>query len=274
VTKEGQEASTAKVLALKGARTLTLQQQYGLVLATYERPPDGSDGCTDPNAVYIMNFEMDGAGACCGLLGPNDRVLEVDGVPAESLKQVTTAFKGSSNAVKVKVASKVVHGGFMLKKGELNSDFQLRFFILSDEADGSILRYYEGRNMVTRKHKGEIKINSKDVSNIKQMMNINPNTGEKTPGVSIQTSGRVYELLCERTSEARLWATLLHDRARGSRGAAVAAAQEEGMAQARKSVMVQGGTKKSVKLDPSALGMVEDDGDGNSAGAFPKSTRL
>ena len=35
-----------------------------------------------------MSMEMDGAGACSGMLFPDDRILEVDGEPAESLQQV------------------------------------------------------------------------------------------------------------------------------------------------------------------------------------------
>ena len=34
---------------------------------------------------------MDGAGACSGLLNPDDRIIEVDGVPTASLQQVTKA---------------------------------------------------------------------------------------------------------------------------------------------------------------------------------------
>ena len=70
--------------------------------------------------------------------------------PCHPSPQVTTNFKGSSQTVKVKVASKIVHGGYMLKKGELNSEFQLRFFLLIDEAEGSILRYYEGASLPTQ----------------------------------------------------------------------------------------------------------------------------
>jgi hypothetical protein len=95
-------------------------------------------------AVYIMSMEMDGAGACSGLLCPDDRILEVDGEPAESLQQVrsstwaqcplcpcsfvrflynhlklpcavscvqvTNAFRESRDTVRVKVSSKVRQG--------------------------------------------------------------------------------------------------------------------------------------------------------------------
>ena len=124
--------------------------------------------------MYIMSLEMDGAGACNGLLAPDDKacasspakhphtsprlspaplscsfspfpclgnapfpvlerpfsffgnaaflfwqVLEVDGVPAQSLAQVTKAFRESRDSVRVKVASRVVYGGTLLKKGEV-----------------------------------------------------------------------------------------------------------------------------------------------------------
>ena len=100
--------------------------------------------------VYIMSLEMDGAGACSGMLAPDDRIIEVDGVPATSLPQVTNAFRESRDIVKVKVASRVVYGGWLNKKGEVNTTLQLRWFLLSDEGNGSVLRYYEGRNVRTR----------------------------------------------------------------------------------------------------------------------------
>lgn len=143
------------------------------MLATYKEiptyaelppPPDS----TENNRVYIMSLEMDGAGACSGMLKPDDRIISVDGIEVESLQQarpalmsaargrhgprwgrvhrrthplqVTSVFRGSSAMVKVVVASRVVFAGFMLKKGELNSEFQKRWFMLSDEADGSVLR--------------------------------------------------------------------------------------------------------------------------------------
>ena len=128
------EAAKDKVVALKGPRNLKLQQQYGLVLATYDKPPQGAQPAPEGvQGVYVKGFEMDGAAACSGMLSPTDRVLEVDGVEAEGLKQVTAAIRGGSHQVKVKVASKVVHGGFMRKKGEVNTGYQLRFFLLIDE---------------------------------------------------------------------------------------------------------------------------------------------
>ena len=63
-SKAGQSAARAKLQALKGARTLTLQQQYGLVLATFDSPPEGALPAPDlppgTTAVYVINFEMDG----------------------------------------------------------------------------------------------------------------------------------------------------------------------------------------------------------------------
>ena len=96
-----------RVRELKGAHYLTLQQQYGLMLATYKEPPAGADlpppeGSTGDNRIYIMSLEMDGAGACCGLLKPDDRIVSVDGVPAQTLQQVTDVFRGSSAMVKVR----------------------------------------------------------------------------------------------------------------------------------------------------------------------------
>ena len=64
-----------------------------------------------------------------------DRILEVDGVPTKTLQQVTSAFRESRDTVRMKVASPVVYGGWLYKKGELNTTLQLRFFILSDEAE-------------------------------------------------------------------------------------------------------------------------------------------
>ena len=154
---------------LKGAHYLTLQQQYGLMLATYKEPPAGATlppppGSQADQRIYIMSLEMDGAGACSGLLNPDDRIVSVDGTPAENLAQVTDAFRGSSAMVKVVVASRIVFAGFMLKKGEMNSEFQLRWFMLVDEKEGPVLRYYEGRNTVSRVKKGEIKINQQELS--------------------------------------------------------------------------------------------------------------
>jgi len=72
ITHEKNASGTAKVRDLKGAHFLTLQQQYGLMLATYKEKPlgaGGADGMTkasgrEPtsNNVYIMSLEMDGAG--------------------------------------------------------------------------------------------------------------------------------------------------------------------------------------------------------------------
>ena len=55
----------------------------------------------------------------------------------------------------------------MLKKGEMNSEFQLRWCMLSDEEEGPMLRYYEGRNTVTRVFKGQIMINPTDVLSVR-----------------------------------------------------------------------------------------------------------
>jgi len=270
-SKEGIEAAKDKVMALKGARTLTLQQQYGLVLATYEKPPPGAPEGIEhvPNAVYIMNFEMDGAGACCGLLGVHDRVLEVDGVEAEDLKQVTSSFKGSSHAVKVKVASKNVHGGFMLKKGNLSQEFQLRFFVLSDEPDGSVLRYFEGCNVVTRKHKGDIKIGPKDVNSVRVFTHTNAQTGETSPGVKIECPGRTWEMLCKRANEARLWASILNERVRPKRRAADIVAAEQTRARCA-SAATRGGAEASSEASANARVSAVNDG----VWAPPQSTRL
>ena len=84
---------------LKGAHYLTVQQQYGLMLATYKDSGgkfgecDGGSGgggsgsgCSgafatfhdQPNSnVYILSLEMDGAGACSGLLASDDRIISV-----------------------------------------------------------------------------------------------------------------------------------------------------------------------------------------------------
>ncbi len=231
-TPEGAAAAMPLVAELTGVRTVTLQQQYGLVLCTYDKPPPNA--ITPPSgdvkkAVYLMNFEMDGAGACCGLLRTNDLILEVDGVPADDLASVTKTFKSSSHAVKVKVATHVVHGGYMLKKGEINQDFQLRFFILTDNpaTETSVLAYYEGCNAVTRVHRGDIKISPIDVTGVRQMTYEDPATGEKTPGIVISTPSRQWELLCERVAEARFWATLLVERTRGKSITAAQLAQAE-----------------------------------------------
>ena len=52
--------------------------------------------CVIAQAVYIMSMEMDGAGACSGLLFPDDRILEVDGEPAVSLQQVCIEMRTRS----------------------------------------------------------------------------------------------------------------------------------------------------------------------------------
>jgi C-terminal processing protease CtpA/Prc len=215
------EAAKDKVVALKGPRNLKLQQQYGLVLATYDKPPQGAQPAPEGvQGVYVKGFEMDGAAACSGMLSPTDRVLEVDGVEAEGLKQVTAAIRGGSHQVKVKVASKVVHGGFMRKKGEVNTEYQLRFFLLIDEGTHSILRYFEGQNAVTRVAKGEIRISPKDVRSVRQFSGDDSRTGDKTHGIIINTLkedrvfGRSYELQCKTLAEARLWYQLLIARVR------------------------------------------------------------
>ena len=154
------------------------------MLATYDKPPPGAlPPPADVQGVYIMSFEMDGAGACTGMLTPNDRIIEVDGEPADTLQQVTSRFKGSAHEVKVKVASRVVFGGFMLKKGELNTEFQIRWFLLVDEDECAVLRYYDGRNAVTRKLKGEIKISPQEVRSVRSYLHEDVVTGAKTPGV-------------------------------------------------------------------------------------------
>jgi len=153
------------------------------------------------------------AGACSGLLLPDDRVLEVDGVPAESLQQVTAAFRESQGTVRIKVSSRIVFGGFMYKKGELNTSLQLRWFILSDELDGSILRYFDGRNTMTRVSKGDIRISPNDVSSVRTFTH--EGNGNKKLGVRITTPGRVWELVSNRgDAEARKWAELLNARIR------------------------------------------------------------
>jgi hypothetical protein len=176
------------------------------VLATYDKPPPGAlPPPADVQGVYIMSFEMDGAGACTGMLTPNDRIIEVDGEPADTLQQVTSRFKGSAHEVKVKVASRVVFGGFMLKKGELNTEFQIRWFLLVDEDECAVLRYYDGRNAVTRKLKGEIKISPQEVRSVRSYLHEDVVTGAKTPGVVINQAGRTWELLTKTAAESRMW---------------------------------------------------------------------
>ena len=176
------------------------------MLATYDKPPPGAlPPPADVQGVYIMSFEMDGAGACTGMLTPNDRIIEVDGEPADTLQQVTSRFKGSAHEVKVKVASRVVFGGFMLKKGELNTEFQIRWFLLVDEDECAVLRYYDGRNAVTRKLKGEIKISPQEVRSVRSYLHEDVVTGAKTPGVVINQAGRTWELLTKTAAESRMW---------------------------------------------------------------------
>ena len=125
---------------------------------------------------------------------------------------MTNAFRGSSAHVKVCVASRVVHAGFMLKKGELNSQLQLRWFMLHDEADGSVLRYFDGRNAMSRKLKGEIKISPEEVSSVRSATHEAGN--DKLLGVSIFTPSRQWELICNTPDEARTWLQLLTQRSR------------------------------------------------------------
>ena len=226
------EAAKDKLRDLKGPRVLRLQQQYGLMLATYDRAPEHAlPAPAGEQAVYVMSFEMDGAGAASGLLSQHDRIVEVDGQPAENLQQVTTCFKGSGHQVKVKVASRVVHGGNMLKKGEVNTEYQMRWFLLLDMGDHSLLRYYDGQNCVTRVQKGEIKITPSDVKGVRQHT-ATSQAGEKRHGIIINTNDnssilgttRTYELLCQSLPEARLWFQLLNARARKKRGEVAAGA--------------------------------------------------
>ena len=275
-TVEKGQAAAEKVRDLKGAHFLTLQQQYGLVLATYKDRDVGnatggaavttySDRPVVSN-VYIMSLEMDGAGACSGFLSPDDRLLEVDGMQVESLQSATRAFRESRGTVKVKVSSRVVHGGWLYKKGEVNTSLQLRWFLLYDEPSkdggsagkqkaqgisarsnahhahhtsppplsslplwicmcaggGSVLRYFEGRNAVSRVAKGEIKINPTEVSMVRTFTY--ESGGEKRMGVRITTTSRVWELVAHKSdAEARRWAELLNSRIR-KRGRALTAA--------------------------------------------------
>jgi len=245
-TPERASSAAPKVRALKGAHYLTLQQQYGLMLATYKANAEPVSGTRDappgressagrsedrrseatqrnsmatfkdrPNAnVYIMSLEMDGAGACSGMLVPDDLLLEVDGVKAESLQQVTAIFRESRETVRVKVASRVVYGGWLYKRGEVNTSLQLRWFVLSDDPEGGgVLRYYEGRNSVTRSLKGEIRISPSTVSMVRTFTH--EGQGEKRMGVRITTNSRVWELVAHRSdTEARRWAELLNARIR------------------------------------------------------------
>jgi len=114
----------------------------------------------------------------------------------------------------VKVSSKVVYGGYLLKKGELNTTPQLRWFILSDEGvDYSMLRYYDGRNAVSRVMKGEIKISANDVQTVRHYMH--EGQGQRALAVRIVTSTRTWELISPRgTEEARRWTELLNARIR------------------------------------------------------------
>jgi len=155
-----------------------------------------------------------GAGACSGLLSPDDRILSVDGVPTESLQQVAGIFRDSNHLVTIRVVSKVVFGGFLFKKGEMNTSLQLRWFLLSDDGqNGSVLRYYEGRNAVTRTLKGEIRITPQEVSMVRTFTH--DNGGEKRLGIRITTPSRVWELVAHKAdAEARHWAELLNARIR------------------------------------------------------------
>ena len=158
---------------------------------------------------------MAGAGACSGMLSLDDRILAVGGVPTESLQQVAGIFRDSCHLVTIRVASKVVFGGFLLKKGEVNTQLQLRWFLLSDDPaiGGSILRYYDGRNAVTRQLKGEIRITPQEVSMVRTFTH--ESGSEKRLGVRITTVSRVWELVAHRTdAEARYWAELLNARIR------------------------------------------------------------
>jgi len=261
---EREQEAMGKVRDLKGAHYLTLQQQYGLMLATYKDAPgtgagtglasllpppapppfplpadgDSNENKDEPSspsvgaaataalphqaiatarasaaavtsgrassagaaqAVYIMSMEMDGAGACSGLLAPDDRILAVDGIFAQSLAQVTGAFRESRDTVKLTVKSNVVWGGFLLKKGELNSALQLRWFLLFDEGDVSMLRYYDGRNSVSRTAKGEIPISALEVQSVRHFTW--ERSGEKALALRIVTASRVYELVAKRNDE-------------------------------------------------------------------------
>lgn len=246
-TEERAGDAEQKVADLKGAHFLTLQQQYGLMLATFkdapkDAPSEAADAAADAPAaapadepathVHIMSLEMDGAGACSGLLSPDDRILEVDGVPTLGLQQVTAAFRESKDRVRIKVASRVVHGGFLLKKGDINAEMKMRWFVLSDEADGSVLRHYDGRNSVTRVLKGEIKVNPTDVLAVRHFTY--EGSGERTLGVRLTTPSRVWEVVSRSPVEARHWVELLSVRARRNVGAQMAAdGSEEAAAAAR-----------------------------------------
>ena len=110
----------------------------------------------------------------------------------------------------------------MQKKGKLNTSLQLRWFVLSDlpqSEGGSVLRYYEGRNGVTRTLKGEIRINPAEVSAVRTFAHTGGAGGgaaaEKRLGVRISAAGRVWELVAKNSdAEARHWAELLNARIR------------------------------------------------------------
>ena len=100
--------------------------------------------------------------------------------------------------------------------GEFNTSLQLRWFLLFDLDDdeaGSVLRYYDGKNAVTRVHKGDIKINPQEVSAVRTFGW--ESGAEKKLGVRITTSSRVWELVSwKNDAEARQWAELLDKRIR------------------------------------------------------------
>ena len=100
---------------------------------------------------------------------------------------------------------------------QVNTSLQLRWFVLSDDAAegvGGTLRYYEGRNGVTRVLKGEIRISPADVSMVRTYTH-EANGQEKCLGVRLTTPARVWELVGYKSdAEVRQWAELLSARIR------------------------------------------------------------
>ena len=117
----------------------------------------------------------------------------------------------------IRVCSKVVFGGWLYKKGEVNTALQLRWFTLSDDEalGGGLLRYYDGKNAVSRTLKGEIKITPGDVSMVRTFTYEQIGGAEKRLGVRITTPSRVWELVAHQSdAEARRWAEMLSVRIR------------------------------------------------------------
>lgn len=120
--------------------------------------------------------------------------------------------------IKVELQSNCLYSGFMQKRGEkgLIKSWQKRWFTLiwheTNLAQREI-RYSDGRDYCTRKHKGSI--------DLSQATEVNAVEIEGARGITIRTPGRLWELLPATSEEAAEWMKILTQLMTRKKGLAV-----------------------------------------------------